>query len=312
MPCPLRAGHFLISGDSFSGTTRTDDVVIDLQHCSPRKQRALATQPYDCWVTPAGDVRAQFFRIPDGYLLRFPDEADFEIYPDAGVVRRWPAPHVDADHIESLFNNAVLPILGNHRGGLFLHGSAVTIGGQAVAFLGLSRSGKTTLAAALAKHGHPLMTEDVIELAILPDGYQLQPKQSPLRLFADSAAYLMGGQAGVPDTVGKQSVPPEAGIAVRSAPAPLSRIYFLGQDREAPQAIRPVASGAALREMLNHSFILDVEDRQRLNAHFCRIADLSEKIPCYTLDYPRRYTELAGVLQAIIGASLGSGGTNES
>ena len=193
---------------------------------------------------------------------------------------------------------------------MFLHGSAVNIGGQAVAFLGLSRSGKTTLAAALAKLGHPLLTEDVIELAIRPDGYQLQPKKSPLRLFADSVAHIIGKQATALDPTVKLTVPPEAGLTIESSPAPLSRIYFLGQNRDAPLAIRPIATAAALKEMLSHSFILDVEDRQRLNAHFCRIADLSEKIPCFTLDYPRRYTELAGVLQAIIAASLGSGESN--
>ena len=284
--------------------------MIDLQHCSPRDQGAFATAPYDRWVAPAGEVIAQFYRIPDGYLLRFPDEVDFEIFPETGTVRRWPVPHADEAHLESLYSNAVLPILGNHRGGLFLHGSAVNIGGQAVAFLGLSRSGKTTLAAALAKLGHPLLTEDVIELAIRPDGYQLQPKKSPLRLFADSVAHIIGKQATALDPTVKLTVPPEAGLTIESSPAPLSRIYFLGQNRDAPLAIRPIATAAALKEMLSHSFILDVEDRQRLNAHFCRIADLSEKIPCFTLDYPRRYTELAGVLQAIIAASLGSGESN--
>ncbi len=282
--------------------------MVVLQYCPAREQAPLANPPYDYWVTPAGDVRAEFYRIAGGYLLRFPGETDFEIFPDLGIVRRWPASECDPDHLDSLYRNAVLPILGNHRGGLFLHGSAVVIDGTAVAFLGLSRSGKTTLAAALAKQGHALLTEDVIELTAIPSGFALHPKASALRLFSDSAAYLLGQDPSAPGSVFKQSIPASAGIAVHDEAVPLARIYFLGQDHDAALAIRQTGPADALREMLKHSFILDVEDKQRLNAHFCRIAGLSEKIPCFTLDYPRRYSELARVLEAIIDASRQDGG----
>jgi hypothetical protein len=242
---------------------------------------------------------AEFRRMPGGFLIRFPDEADFEIFPETGIVRCWPTPEADPQHIKSLFHNAILPILGNHAGGLFLHGSAVAINGRAVAFLGLSRSGKTTLAAALASQGHPLLTEDVIELVVSSEGYELQPKGSSIRLFADSAAFLLGDDAVAGDPFRKHSISVDAGLAFHDRPAPLDHIYLLGGDHEASLRIERLAAPAALKEMLLHSFILNVEDRQRLNAHFCRIADLSERIPCSLLDYPRRYSELAPVLEAI-------------
>lgn len=281
--------------------------MIDQQFCPSREQSRRSEPPYDRWLAPAGNVIAEFYRITGGYLLRFPCEVDFEIFPEIGVVRRIPAPQADADHLDSLYHNAVLPIVGNHRDGLFLHGSAVTISGEAVAFLGLSRSGKTTLAAAMAKRGHALMTEDVIELEVSSSGFDLQPKPTGLRLFSDSAAYLMGEEPVDQGANIKRSVPPQAGFAIGAAPARLSHIYFLGQDRTAPLSIRSMPPSNALREMLNHAFILDVEDKRRLNAHFGRIADLCEKIPCFALDYPRRYTELDRVIEAIVDVSLGRG-----
>ena len=289
--------------------------MIDQQFCPSRDQSRRPDPPYDRWLAPAKNVIAEFYRITGGYLLRFPGEVDFEIFPgtepgaapDTTIVRRIPAPQADVGHLDSLYHNAVLPILGNYRGGLFLHGSAVTINGAAVAFLGLSRSGKTTLAAAMAKRGHALLTEDVIELEVSSSGFQLQPKPTGLRLFSDSAAFLMGEDPVDERANIKRSVSPAAGFAVATAPAPLSSIYFLGQDRVAPLSIRHVGPSDALKEMLNHAFILDVEDKPRLKAHFGRMADLSEKIPCFALDYPRRYTELDAVLDAIVGVSLGRG-----
>jgi len=285
--------------------------VIRLHSLSARPQARLPDPPYDRWITPADQVMAEFRRLPpDGFLLRFPGEADFEIFPEADLVRCWPTPDVDPQHLDSLYHNAVLPILGNHGGGLFLHGSAVAIDGRAVAFLGLSRSGKTTLAAALARQGHPLLTEDVIELVHSPAGYELQPKSTSIRLFADSAAFLLGNDALAGESWRKHSVPSDCGLAFHDRPAPLAHIYLLGDDREAPLRIEPLAASMALKQMLLHSFILDVEDKRRLNAHFCRIAELSERIPCSVLDYPRRYSELPSVLNAVIEELRASGGNH--
>ena len=50
-----------------------------------------------------------------------------------------------------------------------------------------------------------------------------------------------------------------------------------------------------------HAFILDVEDKKRLQAHFARMADLSQDIGCYALDYRRDYAELPRVQDAILG-----------
>lgn len=274
--------------------------VIRFRILPARLQAPLPDAPYDRWVNPENRVMAEFRRESEGFLLRFPNEADFEIDAAGTTVRCVPTPGADPQHVESLYSNAILPMIGNHAGGLFLHGSAVAIDGRAVAFLGLSRSGKTTLAAALARNGYPLLTEDVIELVEVSEGYELQPKNASVRLFADSAAFLLGHDAELSDTSRKHSLCADAGLAFRDEPAPLDQIYLLGTDPDANLHIEPLSSPNALKHMLRHSFILDVEDRVRLNAHFCRLADLSEKIPCSLLDYPRKYSELPEVLEALV------------
>jgi hypothetical protein len=274
--------------------------MIRLQACPARVQPALATAPYDRWITPEGEVKAEFHRAQGGYLLRFLDEADFLIDPACTIATGWPAPETAPDHFDSLFHHGVVPLVGNHGGGLFLHGSAVTVAGRGIAFLGLSRGGKTTLAGAMAKAGHPLMTEDVIELVPVAGGYALQPKPSKLRLFVDSAAYLLGREFTDAEEDDKHSLSGGEALPFADAACPLTRIYLLGSDHSADLAITPLDGSAAMTGLMPHAFVLDVEDKPRLRAHFCRIAELSQKVSCRALDYPRQYGELPHVVSAIL------------
>jgi hypothetical protein len=274
--------------------------VLELETHPARVQPALESAPYDRWVTPEGEVKAEFHRRPDGFLVRFPDEADFTIDIAARRAEGWPAPETAPDHFESLFQHGVLPLVGNHLGGLFLHGSAVAVDGQAIAFLGLSRGGKTTLAGAFAKAGYPFMTEDVIELVPSGDSYWLQPKRSRLRLFVDSASWLLDREFADAEDDDKHSLAAGDALPFSDTRVPLARIYVLGRDHAAPLAIAPLQGPAALAQLLPHSFVLDVEDKPRLRAHFGRIGELSERIGAYALDYPRRYEELPAVIAAIL------------
>ncbi|WP_407875171.1 hypothetical protein [Qipengyuania nanhaisediminis] len=249
---------------------------------------------------------AEFYRVDDRYLLRFPGQVDFSVQPgangDAHEVTGWPVPGCESDQLANLYHNAIEPLLGNHTGGLFLHGSAVRIeGGEgAIAFLGLSRGGKTTLAGAFARAGHAFMTEDVIDLDCEEGTYWLQPKRSKLRLFSDSARHLMGPDTKIRDEDRKQDIEAGDEFPFASAPVALRQIYVLGSDHNAPLSIMRFSLQEALGALMPHAFILDVEDKARLRGHFTRMADLAQEIGCYALDYTRDYAELPRVMDAIL------------
>lgn len=276
-----------------------------------REQHELPTQPYDRWVSPQGVCMAEFHRTDDSYLIRFPYQCDFELFPEqSGLGFRivgWPVPDCDAQSVINLYHNAIQPILGNHSGGLFLHGSAVrlqaddnTTNSGAVAFLGLSRGGKTTLAGSFARAGFPFLTEDVIDLRLKDGNYWLQPKRSKLRLFADSARFLLGEGIEIGDDDLKQDVEAGGVLPFASQEVPLRQIYVLGTDHRAPLTIRRLSLPEALKTLMPHAFILDVEDKSRLKAHFARMADLAQDIPCYALDFTRDYAELPRVQSAVL------------
>ncbi|MFU7527415.1 hypothetical protein [Qipengyuania sp. ASV99] len=285
---------------------------MDWKPAARRPQERLSSQPYDRWISPEGQCQAEFHRMVGGFLIRFPGQGDFLLSPEANAVEftvtGWPAPDCDDRTIINLYHNAIQPILGNHLGGLYLHGSAVRLDGAArdgaagaVAFLGLSRGGKTTLAGSFAREGQPFLTEDVIDLRFDSGRYWVQPKRSKLRLFADSARYLLGENARVEDENLKQDVEAGGALPFAENPAPLSQIYILGTDHRAPLSIRQCSLQEAVSMLMPHAFILDVEDKARLRGHFARIADLSQDIRCYTLDFTRDYGELPRVRGAILG-----------
>ncbi|WP_299194677.1 hypothetical protein [uncultured Erythrobacter sp.] len=262
--------------------------------------------PYDRWVSPAGVCMAEFYRHESGYYLRFPGQADFLLADKhAGsdfLVTGWPVPECDTQTVTNLYHNAIQPILGNHSGGIFLHGSAVKLNGEegAIAFLGLSRGGKTTLAGSFASAGHPFLTEDVIDLAKRDGQYWLQPKRSKLRLFIDSARHLIGGELGFADEDRKQDVDAGDALPFSDEAVPLRQIFVLGTDHLSSLSIRQFSLQEALTALMPHAFILDVEDKERLRGHFARMAGLAQDVGCYALDYTRDYAELPRVKSAIL------------
>ena len=274
--------------------------MIALTTLDPAAQAALPGEPYDRWLSPGGRATAEFHRHGAGYVVRFPGQADFAIDVRAMEVVCTPAGEERIGAAQSLFHNAIEPLVGNFAGGMFLHGSAVQVAGDhAIAFLGDSRRGKTTLAGGFARSGHPFLTEDTVKLEQSATGFRVAPTRPILRLFADSARHLLGDIPDERDGEGKNPVAAGDTLPFADAPAALGGIYLLGAGDSTSVDIAPLFAPAALTELMRHAFVLDVEDRARLRDHFRRIGELADQVPCFTLDFPRIYSHLPDVVEAI-------------
>jgi len=274
-----------------------DQVLTSFERLPPKPQDDLPDEPIDSWITPDGSIAAEFRRIDGGYLVRFPDQADFEIILEKMHVRGTP---VDDDApVETLFRNSILPLIGNFEGELHLHGSAVATEDGAIAFMGLSRRGKTTLAGAFAREGDPFLTEDALSLDKSAEGYFVRPQRPVLRLFADSAAHLLGEVQNWEDDDAKTEVEAGDRLPFATQPSRLHSIFLLGPGESDGIVFERLTEAEALAQLIQNAFVLDVEDKPRLRAHFGRIAALAALVPCHMLDYPRRYAQLPSVISAI-------------
>lgn len=277
-------------------------MTLQFEQLPAREQAGLAIEPYDKWRTLDGDVAASFYRAAPGYLLRFPDCADFAIDLDLQIVRCTPAPDMAEENIADLYFNQILPLLMGYAGDPVLHASGIAIDGVAVGFIGPTGRGKSTLAAAFARAGFPFLTDDGLILDPSDTGYCVRPRRPILRLCADSEAAILDRHAPLPEVeLWKERLHASAEIPFHDTAVPLAALYVLAEPSGCKQTmITKLTPTEALSALMGHSFILDVEDRPRVRALFNRLGDVAEQIGCYSLDYPRDYADLPSVLEAII------------
>ncbi len=132
-------------------------------------------QPFE---RPSADVVAElvvdgypfytFCRVEGAFVGRLPGIADFVVDLDLKRVVCHPAEGGRSHVIPIVVPGTVTAFLLAMGGRCVLHGSAVDLGGQALAFVGASGQGKSTMAALFCAAGAPLVTDDVLALEFEP------------------------------------------------------------------------------------------------------------------------------------------------
>ena len=268
-----------------------------------RWQAPLGIQPFHAWGLPDGSPWTEFYHWDGGYLLRFPDLADFEVSADGRAVTCFPSPEVSEATAQHLYLNQVLPLVLSKLGKLVFHASAVEVAGGAIAFAAESGRGKSTLAASFAVSGFRFLTDDGLVVETALQGFEVLPSHPSIRLWADSEEALIApGVETAPALSFTSKSRFLAGGAVRfcDQPRPLRRVYFLGDGSATTLVLQRLSAAETLVEWVKHSFLLDVEARPRLASHFDQVATLANQPIHYRLDYPRRFEDLARIRQAIV------------
>lgn len=267
--------------------------------------RAQAPQPspFHTWSLPDSTAWTHFHRVHDGYLVRFPEMADFEVSADARRVTCHPVPGTTDAVTQHLYLNQVLPLVLSKQGQLVFHASAVEVAGGAIAFVADSGRGKSTLAAGFAIAGFRFLTDDGLVVEPSGPGHVVLPSHPSIRLWEDSEAALIApGTMAAPALEFTPKARFLAGphLGFCDEPRPLRRVYFLGDGSAPDIAFQRLSGSEAMIEWVKHSFLLDIEETPRLASHFNQLARLANETIHYRLDYPRRYEDLARVRRAIV------------
>jgi hypothetical protein len=165
------------------------------------------------------------------------------------------APRVDTDSIEirNFILGPVLGLLAHQRGLVPLQAAAVCIDGIAVAFAGPSRSGKSTVAAALARRGHAVLSDDICVVDIIRGVPVVLPSSSHVRLWQDACAALNLGLEAAPESLrvgqGRYFVS-VSGVPMLDHGVPLSALYILGGQRTSLNR----AAAAVVAQVYGHHF----------------------------------------------------------
>ena len=129
-------------------------------------------------------------RLDEGYLLRI-EETHFWLRRDGGRIVAYPG-GLAFDAVEQLLLDQVLPQALHLRGRFTLHASAVVTEGVALAFVGQSGDGKSTLASAFVPPD-TLLSDDSLTLEARDHDIVAFPGYPSVRLREDSAERF-GGQ----------------------------------------------------------------------------------------------------------------------
>ena len=182
-------------------------------------------------------------------------------------------PRLPTALLEELLLGPGLVVALAARGILCLHASAVTASRGAVAFVGESGRGKSTLAARLQRHGFGRLADDVLPLEVADAAAPVRPAFPQLKLPAD-------GQPGAvaPERLRLQ--------AIYLLPTALEEVVGGGVE------IAPLAPGEALAALLRHTVATRLFTADLLRAHLGACGALAERVPVRRLRLPLRWEAL--------------------
>ena len=202
------------------------------------------------------------------FQLAYDDGTRFIV--DGTAQRLWGTwlPPLTTEDVATYLVGPVMGFVLRRRGVLALHASSVCISGNAVILCGYSESGKSTVAAALALGGIPVLTEDIAPVKEHKGSLYVEPGYPRICLWPDAVESLFGVPGALPritPTWEKRFLALDGvRAAFESKKRPLKVVYLFGSrtDEDAPR-IEELGMRGALLELVQNSYMNWLLDRNQ-------------------------------------------------
>lgn len=196
-------------------------------------------------------------------------------------------PGADPAEEQLWLNGSTYAAIAAINGYLPVHASAVAWGGRAYAFAGPSGAGKSTLAAALGRHGLPMVCDDTMIVDTTgADEYVCLPGHKRLKLKEDAVS-LVGAGPGekVGRMIDKFYANPPGGTFGQALP--LARIFYLEHDDAVSfEAIGGARRVACLNEDHYTAQLYALACSQDRAGRLSRLGTIASRIPMDHLARP--------------------------
>ena len=169
------------------------------------------------------------------------------------------------------------------RGRVCLHASVVSMRDGAVAFMGPTEAGKSTLAAAMSEKGYPIISDDILTLTELDGALSAVPAYPRVQLRQRSVAALWGSTEALPrisEGWEKRYLTLPVG-RFETRHQPLGAIYLLtgrSEDWDGPR-IEPLQGAGALRSLIANTYAFKVFDKEMRTYEFDLLSRLVREVP---------------------------------
>jgi hypothetical protein len=235
-----------------------------------------------------------------GFLIQDDLLGSYLLSTDGRVVRCFPGP-VEPWRWQRFLIAQVLPFTAVVRGMETIHASAVALGDRAVAFVGPSGAGKTSLSTLLMLRGARLITDDVV--AMEPDGSRMRMAPgAPLINLRRSEAARLGAhdRERLGRIVGADQESLRLVVRRDPRPLPVSAVYFLERSATGTESeIAPLAAPDP-RLLLTSTFHLVEVGFARQTRHLDAWARLAHSAALFRVRIPPATSaaELAELVEA--------------
>jgi hypothetical protein len=260
----------------------------------------------------AGEPALRIFKVDQGSFVRLAYEDGTQFWLDRKRENIWATwrPTSSIENAASYLLGPVLGLLLRLRGVVSLHASAVAFGDRGVAFVGAAGAGKSTTAAAFARQGFGVLSDDIVALAESDGTFQVMPAYPHLCLWPESVRMFYESPDAlprlVPDWEKRRLDLGEQGTRFESRCLPLGAIYLLGERRPDPapyvEALRPQN---ALLAMVADTYANKILDREMRALEFAVLGRLVTSVPIRRV-YPHEDADRLQNLCRVIRQDLSS------
>ncbi len=228
---------------------------------------------------PGGDLVA----------LVLPGLADFEVDLLHRVVVAHAHPQGDPGLLPVLVAGTLVALLLSLSGEVVLHASAVEVAGEAIAFVGGSGQGKTTVAALCCAAGYPLVADDLLVVRPEEDGsVSCLPGSRELRLRSGAAPIAdllaVDGSMRRPTVDARTAVSPQASALGR---LPLRAVALpWPQHRSGRVELSTLGPARATVTLLRAQRIVNWRPRERAGMWIEKMSCIAAAVPVSSLAVP--------------------------
>jgi hypothetical protein len=272
----------------------------------PSKHRRIQARDwFHSFVTADGRTTLRQAKVAGGFLLSFPELADFFVSRDGREVACYsPYSHGSIETICHLALDQVIPCVASLVGLLALHATAVVTPRGVCGFVGTAGAGKSTLVASFDLAGYPTFCDDCLVVVESGAGMLAEPGYPGVRLWEDSAQSILGVHAKDHPALGhytsKRGIERTAGSKISRQRTPLAAIYHLTRDASDAPQIELLAARESFVQLIRSTYRLDITDREMLAREFRALHSLIDRVPVRRLRIPSDFDALPAVREAVL------------
>jgi hypothetical protein len=293
----VRSSAFVPGLTLTQGPEELPDVELFLA-CSPESREATYTESVvytSSYTGPTGTPALQIWRNGPTGLFHLVYFDGIQFWMDQHGTKLW-ASWPSESSVEEAATYLLGPVLGlllRFRGVTCLHASAIAIDDSVIAFVGSEGAGKSTTAAAFARVGYAVVSDDVVALAERGEGFLVSPAYPQVCLWPESVKILYGSADALPPLTPnwekRRLALGNGELRFQETALPLRAIYLLDDLRGTPGShVEGIAPQEGFLSLVANSYATNMLDSEMRAKEFKTLSDLVSRVPIRRLLTSRR------------------------